>query len=941
MATLTRFDLNAGRSGVNEARTYTEDTPYTDLAPVAVVTATGNFSGQTLRISGLTAETRIGFDGFATISGANVRISGVTIGTIVGGTNGTDLVITFNSNANAAGVQTLMQELTYTNTSETPLPVQDIVFNLAGSVRTTTVTNITVNDLPLVDLNGAGSGANNTASFIEQTPVTIAPAAVLSDPDSANFVSLTANLTARPNGNASELLALNSSAANLAAAQGMAVAYNSATGTLSIAGSASQATYQAILRGIVYNNTSDNPSTANRTIQVVTNDGQGSSLVREATISVVRVNDAPVLDLNGNDLGSNTTISYRGNDPLTKIAPAGTVLDIDSVNFNGGSLRVEFTQNGAATDQLRIATDGIVTLGSNGATVSVNGTAIGTVSGGGNGSALVISFNSNNSTPSNVQALLEHIGYVSTSASPSGLARQVAFTLNDGDGVANGGQAIGTASATISMTTTNVAPIITGDLQATLSGSTSYQITSADLFFTDPDDAASGVTFTASQMVNGIILVNGAAATSFSGQQLADGAVSFQFSTPNVTAASFMVSVEDGNEDASVPVARTFQFVSNQQGESLSFATSGESVSVDLGAGVWRDALKIMPFGDSITNGDAPDGMDEHGYRGFLWEKLAGRGILVDFVGPNNNGLVPDGDHAGFPGWTADDLEPLLPGLLAAYSLDAILMMAGTNDVFWEARAQDTVGLEIKAMLDYVAQVSPATQVYVSTLIPFAGSTAEVDAVNVAIRATVAAAISQDQNVVQAEMMNITLADLWDGIHPTDAGYLKMAENWLTAILSSPPDSDPSGSIAASVTTVEGSSFNDLLKGDGRSNTLLGGGGNDWLEGGSGDDTLLGGAGRDTLIGGQGTDVLTGGADADTYVFMQGFGHDTITDFQPGQDRIDLRPLGLSVSNFGAWLASHATTSGSGTVVTIDAISSITLTGVASVSLHAGDFIFV
>ena len=211
-----------------------------------------------------------------------------------------------------------------------------------------------------------------------------------------------------------------------------------------------QTTYQAILQGITYNNASDNPSTTGRTVQVAVSDGAASSVVQTANISVTPVNDAPVLDLNGAAAGTATAIFYDIGNPVTKIAPIGTVVDPDSANFSGGSLRVAFTENGTATDQLKIVTDAIVTLtGAGGTTIKVNGTSIGTWSGGSNGTDLVITFN-NAATPAAVQSLLEHIGYTNSSASPSVLPREVTFTLNDGDGTANGGSNVGLAIATIS-----------------------------------------------------------------------------------------------------------------------------------------------------------------------------------------------------------------------------------------------------------------------------------------------------------------------------------------------------------------------------------------------------------------------------------------------------------------------------------------------------------
>jgi len=86
--------------------------------------------------------------------------------------------------------------------------------------------------------------------------------------------------------------------------------------------------------------------------------------------------------------------------------------------------------------------------------------------------------------------------------------------------------------------------------------------------------------------------------------------------------------------------------------------------------------------------------------------------------------------------------------------------------------------------------------------------------------------------------------------------------------------------------------------------SIIGQRNSEWLEGNSqdnyikanwGDDTLLGGAGRDTLLGDWGNDVLTGGSGADSFGFgtdsafgVVDIGVDTITDFDPSQDKISL-----------------------------------------------------
>ena len=80
-----------------------------------------------------------------------------------------------------------------------------------------------------------------------------------------------------------------------------------------------------------------------------------------------------------------------------------------------------------------------------------------------------------------------------------------------------------------------------------------------------------------------------------------------------------------------------------------------------------------------------------------------------------------------------------------------------------------------------------------------------------------------------------------------------------------------------------GSNFNDSLMGDNNSNIITGGLGNDVLNGGGGDDFLIGGLGNNTL---------TGGAGADTFQWLKGnSGHDLVTDFTPGTDKLDLSQL--------------------------------------------------
>ena len=80
-------------------------------------------------------------------------------------------------------------------------------------------------------------------------------------------------------------------------------------------------------------------------------------------------------------------------------------------------------------------------------------------------------------------------------------------------------------------------------------------------------------------------------------------------------------------------------------------------------------------------------------------------------------------------------------------------------------------------------------------------------------------------------------------------------------------------------------------------------------EAGQGPVTLTGTSGKDVIFATGSDDTLTGGASADQFVFAPGQNPsaDTITDFTPGQDRIDLRLFSeVGADNINGWLSTHA-----------------------------------
>jgi Ca2+-binding RTX toxin-like protein len=116
--------------------------------------------------------------------------------------------------------------------------------------------------------------------------------------------------------------------------------------------------------------------------------------------------------------------------------------------------------------------------------------------------------------------------------------------------------------------------------------------------------------------------------------------------------------------------------------------------------------------------------------------------------------------------------------------------------------------------------------------------------------------------------------------------------------------------------------------------SIEGGGGNDMLIGSAGGNVIRGDSGDDLISGLAGNDLLTGGSGKDVFIFGGGWGHDTVTDYRDGSDKLDFRGSGakgmgdLSITQVGA-----------DTLISFGG-NEVLLSGVQTTKLDSSDFVF-
>ncbi|MDN5211462.1 GDSL-type esterase/lipase family protein [Fulvivirgaceae bacterium BMA12] len=226
--------------------------------------------------------------------------------------------------------------------------------------------------------------------------------------------------------------------------------------------------------------------------------------------------------------------------------------------------------------------------------------------------------------------------------------------------------------------------------------------------------------------------------------------------------------------------------------------------------------LRIMPLGNSITQGVAPSSLpsgSDNGYRKRLYQQLVTTYPGLQFVGSESNGDGGfDQDHEGHPSWRADEIRDNIyingENWLTNNPADVILLHIGTNDI--SGQSLPGIVTEIEEILDKVDQYETANNteviVFVAKIVRFlfgAFDGSETTDLNNQIETMVNQRIANGDKLVLVDQESAIIypGGLPDDIHPDQTGYNSMADVWeqaITATLAAPQITDP-GTMTATI----------------------------------------------------------------------------------------------------------------------------------------------
>lgn len=308
--------------------------------------------------------------------------------------------LTLSGTASLADYQTALRSVTYSNSSDNPSTLTRTVGfqtsdgNLDSTVLSRDIIFGAVNDSPTLSLTESthviyveGDGQTNITNTI-----------AVSDVDNNTLQSAVVRLA--------ENYVATEDILHFTDQSGITGTYDPISGELRLNGAAGLTDYQAALRSITYENTSNNPSTATRKIEFQINDGNNDSSIVARNLQVDAVNNAPaLLTIEG------LPAAYTENEAPVAVTGNLSIKDFDDTQIESANIVVAGNYIPGEdilgfTDQADITGSFDPTSG----TLTLSGQA----------------------SLTDYQNALRTVTYHNTSDNPALLTRSISFTVNDG-----------------------------------------------------------------------------------------------------------------------------------------------------------------------------------------------------------------------------------------------------------------------------------------------------------------------------------------------------------------------------------------------------------------------------------------------------------------------------------------------------------------------------
>ncbi len=205
--------------------------------------------------------------------------------------------------------------------------------------------------------------------------------------------------------------------------------------SITLTGTAARTSYDTAIQDVRFRNTSQDPSTTDRTVRVRVRDSSNiySNYVSK-TVDVVPQNDAPTIT------GVDGILNYDENDPATTVEATVTLGDVDSTNLNRAEVEIIAPGCQLAEDRLEVAgatctANSLTCTQTNNCTLTITGTR----------------------PLASYDTVLQAITYRNISSNPSTAARTVRYRVRDDSNAYSGYD-----SKTINVIADSDAPTISG-----------------------------------------------------------------------------------------------------------------------------------------------------------------------------------------------------------------------------------------------------------------------------------------------------------------------------------------------------------------------------------------------------------------------------------------------------------------------------------------------